>query len=820
MPASPYQLLTQTLLQCIDSTLQTLWHGSTAQMRVSVCAPTLQAVAHTSAAVQWFGAWFALSAAHPEIPATHTLVLKESVHDMVQVACDAVASSAAQHRVELFLTAAETGDASPGLLQRQAQGGEVVPWYPSNNYSMAAHTVLVYILSWVVHLSAEDACAVVLPITFGNAYDVRIDLFFDATSAPDATAWPAWLGTQADLQRVLDDFGMMVTQTPLPRAELAKIPQLAPLRDARHATYLQISLHKPRSVDLVSPAVEAPLAGATTLLQLVRALPLEQMRVHLAERRVCVVPRQDRALDPLAHLLQSCLQDWGCTVCSTVEAPGLDVCVLHDNVRMLQTCIKLGVAVVYFAPSDALEYAAAQCGDEARAVFLPTPVGKVRFLWALFHAICSYDPDQRLYRTRTGTELRLDASPDGTEAHGSLAPTPRVFSPKTHSPDEPRSLADAHPEAPVEQYLTQAVSQLTTQDTTSEGVVVRSEDGCTAGLFFSPSDGHAKEGGARKNTCTPRTFRTEPLQVALGRADSSSGQLFEPTSLVAEKTVQEYDARPTLRQIQLPPLDIARSGTPDRMHQDDDGPLPDTPHGPSVQFSRSHARTSALPQPGLLIGAATARPSTPPSLAVGRTGRRSIVRDATFLPPVKVLIVEDNVINQRILSMFLRKKHIKYEIAKDGREAIEKWREGDFHLILMDIQLPVLDGIAATKEIRRLETLARSTSYMERTPVPRHSVIIVALTASVLDSDRVAALAAGCNDYLNKPVSLTWLQRKILEWGSMQYLLHAGQHASVPHSPSAYHAQRSIGEAIDRNAQRAASHLQLRLPPAKDHVQL
>jgi osomolarity two-component system response regulator SSK1 len=123
----------------------------------------------------------------------------------------------------------------------------------------------------------------------------------------------------------------------------------------------------------------------------------------------------------------------------------------------------------------------------------------------------------------------------------------------------------------------------------------------------------------------------------------------------------------------------------------------------------------------------------------------------------------------------------------------------------MDIQLPVMDGIEATKEIRKLERAGNigilpgtpPTTSMPATsphskrdewlspdsisstpptnPAPfRPSVIIVALTASVFNSDRVAALAAGCNDFLNKPVSHAWLEKKIIEWGSMQYILLAG----------------------------------------------
>lgn len=111
----------------------------------------------------------------------------------------------------------------------------------------------------------------------------------------------------------------------------------------------------------------------------------------------------------------------------------------------------------------------------------------------------------------------------------------------------------------------------------------------------------------------------------------------------------------------------------------------------------------------------------------------------------------------------------------------------------MDIQMPVMDGIQATKEIRRLEKLSGapgfpnsptgtptsegqttpsdSTSESRQPSTPfRSSVIIVALTASSLQTDRVAALTAGCNDFLTKPVSLQWLNSKIIEWGSIKAL--------------------------------------------------
>ncbi|GEQ72700.1 hypothetical protein JCM33374_g6387 [Metschnikowia sp. JCM 33374] len=178
-----------------------------------------------------------------------------------------------------------------------------------------------------------------------------------------------------------------------------------------------------------------------------------------------------------------------------------------------------------------------------------------------------------------------------------------------------------------------------------------------------------------------------------------------------------------------------------------------------------------------------------------RENTEKTLNTSTFeqvLPSISVLVVEDNSINQAILGAFLRKHKIHYQIAKNGQEAVDKWRKGGFHLVLMDIQLPVKSGIEATKEIRFLERVNRIGVFAQHElnnnqatgqikiredqkldlNVFRSPVIIVALTASSNSSvDKKNALTAGCNDFLTKPVNLVWLQNKITEWGCMQALI-------------------------------------------------
>jgi len=163
------------------------------------------------------------------------------------------------------------------------------------------------------------------------------------------------------------------------------------------------------------------------------------------------------------------------------------------------------------------------------------------------------------------------------------------------------------------------------------------------------------------------------------------------------------------------------------------------------------------------------------------------------VPPINVLIVEDNVINLRLLEQFMRRLKVRWKSAMNGREAVNTWRTGGFHLVLMDIQLPVMSGLEATKEIRRLESVngiglglvggqtanGKQIGTREINPEDKlhdmnlfkSPVIIVALTASSLQSDRHEALAVGCNDFLTKPVGYPWMSRKVTEWGCMQALI-------------------------------------------------
>ena len=115
-----------------------------------------------------------------------------------------------------------------------------------------------------------------------------------------------------------------------------------------------------------------------------------------------------------------------------------------------------------------------------------------------------------------------------------------------------------------------------------------------------------------------------------------------------------------------------------------------------------------------------------------------------------VLLVEDNVINQGVACAMLRKLGLAVEIANHGAEAVARLQVADFDLVLMDCQMPVMDGYAATAAIRALP---------ERADVP-----IVALTANALQGDEARCRAAGMNGFLAKPYTLSALQATLIRW--------------------------------------------------------
>jgi CheY-like chemotaxis protein len=126
-----------------------------------------------------------------------------------------------------------------------------------------------------------------------------------------------------------------------------------------------------------------------------------------------------------------------------------------------------------------------------------------------------------------------------------------------------------------------------------------------------------------------------------------------------------------------------------------------------------------------------------------------VVSKVIDLKDANVLLVEDNLINQKIVVLSLKHLISNIDIANNGKEAMDKFGSIKYDLILMDIQMPIMDGITATKKIREIEA---STST--HTP-------IIAITANALSGDKEICLAAGMNDYISKPFQIDLLVQKM-----------------------------------------------------------
>jgi signal transduction histidine kinase/ActR/RegA family two-component response regulator len=125
----------------------------------------------------------------------------------------------------------------------------------------------------------------------------------------------------------------------------------------------------------------------------------------------------------------------------------------------------------------------------------------------------------------------------------------------------------------------------------------------------------------------------------------------------------------------------------------------------------------------------------------------------TLFDGARVLVVEDHEINRRLCALQLRKLGCETQFAVDGHEAVRKFAEGTFDVVLMDMQLPGMDGCAATRAIRELERMRNGA----HTPV-------IAMTANARVEDREQCLAAGMDDYLSKPLRQAQLTAALGKW--------------------------------------------------------
>lgn len=142
------------------------------------------------------------------------------------------------------------------------------------------------------------------------------------------------------------------------------------------------------------------------------------------------------------------------------------------------------------------------------------------------------------------------------------------------------------------------------------------------------------------------------------------------------------------------------------------------------------------------------------------TQRAGVLSELLHLRGARVLIAEDNPLNQQVIQEFLERVGVTVIIANNGLEAITAARRQSFDAILMDLQMPIMDGLQATRELRNIPQLAD-------TP-------IITLTANVFQSDIERCIAAGMNDHIGKPIKADELFPKLNQWlaGSVPKPVH------------------------------------------------
>ena len=126
----------------------------------------------------------------------------------------------------------------------------------------------------------------------------------------------------------------------------------------------------------------------------------------------------------------------------------------------------------------------------------------------------------------------------------------------------------------------------------------------------------------------------------------------------------------------------------------------------------------------------------------------SLKADLALDIPIRILLAEDYVVNQKIAVRMFNKLGYEIDIVENGKEAVERVQQSQYDLIFMDVQMPEMDGLEATRMIRKL--------------LKHNSPMIIAMTANAMPEDREKCLAAGMDDYLSKPFKPRELQQ-ILE---------------------------------------------------------
>jgi CheY-like chemotaxis protein len=144
------------------------------------------------------------------------------------------------------------------------------------------------------------------------------------------------------------------------------------------------------------------------------------------------------------------------------------------------------------------------------------------------------------------------------------------------------------------------------------------------------------------------------------------------------------------------------------------------------------------------------REQNSPVIEEGET-RKKLTADFSEQYPLRILIAEDNLVNMKLAERVLAKLGYKPQTAMNGHEVLESIKYASYDVILMDIQMPEMDGLEATRNIR-----------LQGQGQP----VIIAMTANAMQGDREICLQAGMDDYISKPIKLDDLVSMLKKWGA------------------------------------------------------
>jgi two-component system, sensor histidine kinase and response regulator len=159
---------------------------------------------------------------------------------------------------------------------------------------------------------------------------------------------------------------------------------------------------------------------------------------------------------------------------------------------------------------------------------------------------------------------------------------------------------------------------------------------------------------------------------------------------------------------------------------------------------------------------------------------RHVLKEAAGAARARILVAEDNIVNQKVAVCQLEKLGYRADIVANGLEAVDAVSRVNYALVLMDCQMPEMDGLEATALIRKREGEQAS-----------RRLLIIAMTANAMQGDREKCLDAGMDDYLAKPVKLEQLEATLARWLSSQSMPDAQK------EPVSLEQQESVHECVD-----------------------